>query len=161
MTAIERLLGGTFWIVIRWLLAGVFIYAGWVKLVEVQSFADSIARFRIVPEGVIHLMALGLPPFEMFCGIALIVGPWKRQAAFSVALLCLIFLGALLAAAARGIEVECTCFGSSSPEPLWRSIARDIALSIAAAGSYLSALVRRRCAQDELTTQTAVLNGTY
>lgn len=161
MTAIERLLGGAFWIVIRWLLAGVFIYAGWVKLVEARSFADSIARFQIVPESFIHLMALGLPPFEILCGFALIVGPWKRQAAFSVALLCLIFLGALLSAVARGIEVECTCFGSSSPEPLWRSIARDVVLSIAAMGSYFSALVRRRSAEGELSTQTAVLNGTY
>jgi putative oxidoreductase len=152
MITAEYALKAVFWIVTRWALAGVFIYAGFVKDAQVESFAASIARFQIVPASFIHPLALALPPLEMLCGIALLSGPWKRQAAFSIALLSGIFLMALTSAGMRGIEVECTCFGSPSPEPLWRSIARDCVLLMASSAVYVRTLLRRRSPIGELST---------
>jgi len=149
------------WTLTRWALAGVFIYAGVAKVMEAQSLAASIARFQMVPEALIHPMALGLPVFEILCGIALVAGPWKRQAAFSIAALCVLFLGALVSANLRGIVVECTCFGASAPEPIWRSIVRDLTLLVAALAIYARTLRRPRPSFVRYATSITALNGTY
>ncbi len=122
---------------LRVALAAVFLYAGVAKLRDAGSFASSIARFRIVPLVLVHPLALGLPPLEVVCALALLWGPWKRQAAFGLFLLTTIFLAALLSAAARGIHVECSCFGAAAGEPLWSAIARDVVLCAAAVALYV------------------------
>lgn len=146
---------------VRWALAGVFLYAGVSKVIEAQSFAASIARFQIVPEVLINSLALGLPPFEILCGIALIAGPWKRQASFSIAVLCGVFLLALVSASLRGIQVECTCFGSASPEPIWRSIVRDIVFLITALATYVRTSRPARPQFVRYATPISALNETY
>ncbi len=127
------------WLVLRVVLAGVFIYAGAIKLGSPEALASSIARFRLLPDLCIHPLALGLPPFEILSGLALLAGPWKRQAAFNLGGLCLVFLIALVTAAARGIEVDCSCFGSAARTPMGQMIARDLLLLAAAAAVYLHA----------------------
>jgi putative oxidoreductase len=128
MSSVERQWSGFIWSLVRCGLSLVFIYAGLMKLREPLPFADSIARFEFVPEPLINSLALGLPPLEILCGISLWAGPWKRQAAFGVALLCLSFLGAFASAAWRGISIECSCFGSAEAEPIWKLMARDLIL---------------------------------
>jgi putative oxidoreductase len=113
---------------LRWVLAIVFIFAGVAKLQDASAFATSIARFQLAPIFLVHPLALGLPPLEMLCGLALLVGRWKRQASFAILVLGFLFLGALLSAAVRGIEVECHCFGAAATEPIWRPIVRDLFL---------------------------------
>lgn len=132
------------WGLTRWVLAGVFLYAGFVKLLDPAALAASIARFQLVPEFLIHPMALALPPLEILCGIALLAGPWKRKAALGISLLCVLFLGALFTAAARGIAVECSCFGGSAGEPIWRLITRDVVLL----GVALIVYLRLLCAKQ-------------
>ncbi len=56
-------------------VAAVFIYAGIGKIRDPLQFADSIAAFAILPAAFINLLALGLSPFEIACGI-LLLGPW-------------------------------------------------------------------------------------
>jgi putative oxidoreductase len=129
--------GRILWLLARAALALVFLYAGAVKLWDPAALASSIVRFQLVPLFLVHPMALALPPLEVICGIALLVGPWKRQAAFGIAALCAAFLLALLSAAARGLEVDCTCFGSASAQPMWWLILRDVVLLAAAAAMYL------------------------
>lgn len=146
---------------IRWALAGIFIYAGMAKALHLQSFATSIARFQIVPEVVIHPMALGLPLLEILCGIALLVGQWKRQAAFSVVTLCAVFLVALISASLRGITIECTCFGAPTPEPIWRAILRDLVFLVMALVTYAKALQPPRPQFVRYATPISALNETY
>ncbi|MDB6173960.1 MAG: hypothetical protein JWL59_3271 [Chthoniobacteraceae bacterium] len=128
------------WTFLHWVLAGIFLYAALMKLHDAAAFAASIARFQMLPSFLIHPMALGLPPLEMLCGLALLAGRWKRQAAFGIALLCALFLVALLSASARGISIECSCFGAAAAEPLWKLLVRDLLLLAGAMGIYLRAL---------------------
>ena len=134
---LDRHCAGILWAIVRCGLAIVFIYAGLMKMREAASFAASVARFQILPDVLVNAIALGLPPLEILCGAALLAGSWKRQAAFGVALLCVIFLGALASAAARGIAVECTCFGAAEPEPIWKTLVRDVVLLAAAVAVYV------------------------
>lgn len=130
----------------RWGLALVFAYAGILKMRDPQAFASAIAHFKILPHELVNLVALGLPPFEILSALALVVGPWKRVGAFNILILCVIFLAALISAAVRGIELNCSCFGSASGEPVGVAIVRDIVLLAAALVLYwrLAVCVPRR-----------------
>lgn len=111
---------------LRILLGGVFLYAGTTKLLHPQSFADSIASFKILPPQLINIVALGLPPFEILLGLMLISGWKSRAASLAVAGLAIVFGLALGQALVRGLEVDCGCFGSGQPSVFrtWLSFGR-------------------------------------
>lgn len=115
--------------VLRLLLGGVFVWAGALKLVDPQLFADRIAAFQLVPNGLINILALSLPPLEITSGILLITGWRRRTAALSILLMTGLFLVVLISARLRGLIVECGCFGDSFGS--WGTdltIARDLLL---------------------------------
>ena len=68
------------------------------------SFADSIASFKILPSELINLMAMGLPPLEIFLGVMLVTGWRMRVASFGVLLLSIIFAFAILAIDVTGFQ---------------------------------------------------------
>src|ERR1700722_10747340 len=88
------------WIVLilRLILGGVFIYAGIVKILSPQSFADNIADFQLLPNVLNNLFALSLPVFEVIVGLMLIIGLRLRVASFSVLILSFVFAVALTSA---------------------------------------------------------------
>lgn len=129
-------------IALRLGLAGIFIYAGIAKMANVETFASSIARFELLPEALVNLAALSLPPLEILSGVALLTGPFTRFAAFNLSCLCVLFLGVLLSAAFRRIEVDCSCFGSGSQLPLSQLVIRDLMLLAASSFLYLGAVRR-------------------
>lgn len=133
---------GWFLLVLRVIVAALFLYAGITKIGDPQSFADSIATFRMLPPELINLVALGIPPFEVILGLMLLSG-WKlRPAAFGILGLTVVFAIALSQALIRGLEVDCGCFGSGEPSVLktWASLGRDLLLMAATAWIYWRAL---------------------
>lgn len=123
---------------VRIALGAVFIYSGAIKIAAPQDFADSIATFRMVPAYLIHIIALGLPVFEVLLGGMLIVGWMVRPAALAVLVLTGIFAVALVQALFRGLEVDCGCFGSgeASAGNIWVSLGRDVVLMAGAGWLY-------------------------
>jgi len=139
---------------IRLLLGGVFLYAGFLKMRDPLAFADSIASFRILPNSIINLLALGLPPLEMSVGAMLVIGWRIRLASFAVLLLSMIFALALGQALIRGLEVDCGCFGSGKPSLIKTllSLGRDILLIAASVWLYTRYVLHGRpsvCAEGE------------
>jgi hypothetical protein len=59
-------------------------------------------------------MALGLPLFELACGIALLTGYLGTIGLLSVSSMLVLFLAALVSALVRGLQIHCGCFGSDS-----------------------------------------------
>ncbi len=119
---------------LRWIVGATFLYAGIVKLHAPQDFADSIASFQLLPAGIVNAFALGLPPFEILVALLLLSGWQKRAAALAVLGLTAIFAVAMLSALARGLTVDCGCFGGGQPSALktWISLGRDLAFFAAA-----------------------------
>jgi putative oxidoreductase len=111
-------------------LAAVFIYAGADKLRDSLQFADSIAAFAILPPVFITPLALGLPPFEIACSLLLLVPRTRRVGAFAVALSSMVFISALVSALARGLTLDCGCFGSGTPSRprMWLELGLDLIL---------------------------------
>jgi uncharacterized membrane protein YphA (DoxX/SURF4 family) len=108
----------------------IFVYAGIIKMINPMAFADSIATFQLLPAYLINILALGLPPFEVLMGLLLIIGKWQREAAFAILILCLAFCLVLIQALIRGLEVDCGCFGGSTPSvwKTWFTLSRDLVL---------------------------------
>ena len=122
----------------RMVLGAIFIYAALVKLGAPQDFADSIASYHLVPGPIISLMALGLPLFELACGLFLLTGYFCATGLLSVIGLLVLFLGALLVAVVRGLPVECGCFGAHSWLDVnpWLALVRDGVLLAGAVYAY-------------------------
>ena len=55
--------------VLRLGLSGVFVYAGALKIRDPQSFAESVASFRLLPVSLINPAALTLPVLEVLAGL--------------------------------------------------------------------------------------------
>jgi putative oxidoreductase len=95
----------------RLILAGVFIYSGYVKVQEPLQFAVAISGYKMVPENLAFPMARLLPWAEIVLGLAILVG-WKiRYFSAATAALLLFFISVLVITIARGIEANCGCFG--------------------------------------------------
>jgi len=120
-------------LLIRLIVAGVFLYAGWQKVWVPQEFADSIAAYQLLPVQLINPVALTLPPFELVVGFLLLAGWQQRVAAFSALILTGVFLVALASALSRGLKIDCGCFGAglSAKDDLWLALARDLVLGAA------------------------------
>lgn len=129
-------------VAIRLILSGVFLYAGITKMISPLPFADSIATFEALPNGLINIVALGLPVLEVALGGMLLIGFKLRAASFGVLILSIIFFLALAQGVARGLEIDCGCFGSGEPSvaKTWLSIGRATLLIGTSLFLYLSRL---------------------
>ena len=91
-----------------------FIYAGALKAWDPVKFATDISNFRILSWPVGVRLAFYLPWVEIICGVALVIG-WFRSGAIAIFTgLTLVFIVATASAQARGIDLECGCFGAAS-----------------------------------------------
>lgn len=128
---------------LRWIVGAVFLYAGVVKLRGPQDFADSIASFRVLPTAFINGFAVTLPPFEVLTGVLLLVGRHRRAASLAALLMTTVFALAMTSALARGLQIDCGCFGSHgafSPLNTSLSLGRDLLLMAGSAFLYVQAL---------------------
>jgi uncharacterized membrane protein YphA (DoxX/SURF4 family) len=110
-----RTIGGAGWTVLasRLVFSGVFLWAGWGKLRDPLAFADSVALFRVLPHpALVSLVALCVPVLEWLVAVLLWVPRWHRAAWLVMAGLFAVFTAALSAAQARGLVIDCGCFGS-------------------------------------------------
>jgi uncharacterized membrane protein YphA (DoxX/SURF4 family) len=113
----------------------------------------AVRAYDLLPEAVVPTVGHLLPLVEIVVGACLLLGLLTRGAAALSTLLLLAFVVGIAAAWARGIQIECGCFGGGGADANAASaypwdIARDLAL--AAASAWL--VVRRdvRLALDSL-----------
>lgn len=119
-------------------VGGAFVYAGWVGFSDPLQLADSVASFRILPTMLVIPFALSLPMFEIIAGLLTIAGPPRRSAALGLAIMTAIFCVAIASALARGLVIDCGCFGASIPsrERMWLDLGRDALLLAGALAVY-------------------------
>lgn len=122
---------------LRLAVGGVFLYAGWVKRSDGVDLADSIATFRILPNVLIVPFMLSIVPFEIAAGAMVLTGWQKRVGALGLLMMTAMYCVALASALARGISVNCGCFGASAvgTNP-WIDLGRDLIIAAACAALY-------------------------
>ena len=96
----------------RLILAGVFIVAAAPKLADPAAFALSIANFRVFPDALANVLAVVVPAIEVTGALALLT-PWRRGAALLLGGLLLAFTVLLALSLARGLDLDCGCFGGA------------------------------------------------
>jgi hypothetical protein len=87
----------------------------------------------MLPDGVVGPVAAALPWIEIAVGAMLLLGFMVRGAAVGATLLSAGFLIAMGQAKARGLPIDCGCFGGGGPGEgiTWWDITRDIPLLMA------------------------------
>ena len=139
----------------RLILGGVLFVAGAVKVSDPYGSATSVRAYQMLPVDLANLLGFTLPFIEIVIGAFLIAGVWVRVMASAGAMLMVAFIIAIGQAWARGISLDCGCFGKGGlldTEELptlsyTLEILRDIAL--AAIGIYLYRFPRGKLGLDK------------
>jgi uncharacterized membrane protein YphA (DoxX/SURF4 family) len=122
----------SFLLLLRVALGAIFVYAAWIKLRDPwQLFAMSIDSYRILPLGAVELAARVIPWMELAVGLLLIAGLWLRISGSIVSLLLLTFFVLMLRAYAKGMAIDCGCFGPGETIS-WKTLLRDGSMVAAA-----------------------------
>ena len=109
-------------------VGGAFLYAGAVKLCDVDAFASLVSRYELLPDSASGIVALSLPAAECLAGFLLVFSRWVRASAGATAAMLSVFIVVLAQAAVRGLDVSCGCFGGAASSGLGWAIARDAAM---------------------------------
>lgn len=113
------------WTICRIVFGLVFVYAGALKMVDAQGFAQTVFNYQMLPASFVYAVAMALPAVEVICGLALCAGSMSRGAAIVLNALMAFFMVALGVAMARGLNVECGCFGPASQANAAEALVRD------------------------------------
>ena len=111
MSARPAVPSGLIWVA-RLAIGVLFITAALAKIGAAQPFALQIENYDILPAGWENLPAIVLPWIELVAGLALVLGVQARSAAWVAVTLMAVFTAAVGQAMARGLNVECGCFGT-------------------------------------------------
>ena len=99
-------------LIFRILLGVVFIFAAVSKASEPESFAQSIANYKLLPLILINFLAVILPWIELCAGLLLIFGISVKENSAILSSLLFIFIVAISISLARGLDIDCGCFGT-------------------------------------------------
>jgi len=118
---------------IRWLLAGIFLYSGMVKIADPEAFATVIAGFGLLPKALILPVAIILPVLEVVAAIGMLFE--VRGSLEVIAGMLVLFIIVLLYGLHLGLDIDCGCFGPEDPEQAYKSLrvalARDAVMMAA------------------------------
>ncbi len=121
------------------MLAGVLIVAGWLKIGTPALSVQAVRAYELLPESVATAVGHGLPILEIVVGVLLVVGLLTRPAALVAGLLMLAFVIGIASVWARGLRIDCGCFGGGGalgedqdPNYFWELL-RDVGLLLLAA----------------------------
>lgn len=115
-------------VVLRTLLGGLFIFSGFVKVMDAEAFLATIPLYN-VPEWSVPFAIL-TPPLEIILGLGLVLGLAVRYVALGTMGLLLFFSVLLLVAISGGELESCGCFGAYlEMSPGW-SLVRNIVLTM-------------------------------
>lgn len=120
----------------RLVVGGVWIVAGALKLPEPAESVRAVRAYDLLPESVVPTVGHALPVVEVVIGACLVLGLLTRTMAIASALLFVAFIVGIASAWARGLSIDCGCFGGGGHEEGARDaypweIARDTALLLA------------------------------
>jgi len=94
-------------------IAVVFLAAALGKIGDAGAFARQIHHFRLLPLGLENTLAITLPWIELVAALALLLRFRPRAGAVITAGLMGLFVFVVAAAVARGLDIECGCFGTA------------------------------------------------
>lgn len=126
-------------IIARLVLGGVLAAAGILKLLESPAEqVRAVRAYQLLPIGLDAVVGYTLPFLEVALALLLVIGLLTRFAAVASGLLMLVFIAGVASAWARGLTIDCGCFGgggevAAGDTKYVEEIVRDIGLVALAA----------------------------
>ena len=136
----------------RLVLGGVLLVAGYLKAFSPDKSQMAVRAYEVLPIPIANFLGITLPWLEIGAGLLLILGFAVRYVSIFGTTLMLIFVIAIAQAWARGLSIDCGCFGGGGTvapgETKYLSeILRD--LGLAAIGIYLIRYPKSRLALEK------------
>jgi len=123
-------------LLLRLIVGGIFLISGLAKIADPVRFLLTLREFRLLPGVLESLLAVYLPWLEFLLGLCVVLGILHRTSALVIAGLNAFFVVAIGSVIARGIEVDCGCFGLLAdvlhlPDMAdWKAIVRDLVFMV-------------------------------
>ena len=92
-------------------LAAVFLVSGVLKAIDPDATYVAVRAYDVLPKLGVELVAGVLPWLEIVIGLLLLAGIATRAVAVVSAVLLLGFMAGVAQAWARGLSIDCGCFG--------------------------------------------------
>lgn len=142
----------------RLVLGGVFVVAGAFKVDDPDASVRAVQAYRLLPTGVAEVVGYTLPAVEIGIGLLLLVGLMTRIAAVAALVLLVAFVIGVSSAWARGLSIDCGCFGGGGEvapgaTKYVEELIRDAGLMLAAIYLILRPQTRLSLDRDRGDTQ--------
>jgi uncharacterized membrane protein YphA (DoxX/SURF4 family) len=146
--------GKWFGLIARLTLGDVLLAAGWLKVFTPAKSQMAVRAYEVLPISVANFFGIALPWFEVGLGVLLILGIAVRLSAALGGALMVLFIAAISQAWARGLSIDCGCFGGGGTVAPGQTkylseILRDTGLALLAL--YLIRYPLTRFAVEKLT----------
>lgn len=92
-------------------LAAVFLVSGTIKVMDPAQTRVAVGAYELLPADLVGPVATGLPLLEIALGALLVLGATTRWVALAAGVLLLMLMAAVAQAWARGLSIDCGCFG--------------------------------------------------
>lgn len=131
-------------------LAAIMITAAVTKYPPALG-VEAVEAYELFPPEIAELIGYTLPLFELALALLLLMGLATRYTGLVSALLMVVFIAGILSAMARGLSIDCGCFGGGgqvdpAETTYGLSIARD--LGFMALGAFIAIWPRSPFALD-------------
>jgi uncharacterized membrane protein YphA (DoxX/SURF4 family) len=115
----------------RLVAGGIWLTAGVAKIADLEQFRSQVHAYALLPGALEAPFAYAIPFVEVALGLYLAVGLLIRPAAVLGCLLMVVFIAAMAQAWARGLSLDCGCFGTLAEHKvgLW-TVLRDAAFGV-------------------------------
>jgi uncharacterized membrane protein YphA (DoxX/SURF4 family) len=119
----------------RLILGGTLLAAGLLKVSHPYTSAAAVRAYRLLPNNLANLIGYTLPWFEIGIALALILGLAVRICSVMTGLLMIAFMVGVGSAWARGLTIDCGCFGgggkvAAGATQYWQEMLRDMGLIV-------------------------------
>ena len=123
---------------LRLVLGGVILVAGALKVTNLGQSALAVRAYQLLPYDLAGYVGYALPIIEIVIGLLLVLGLFTRMSALLGTLLMLAFVIGIASAWARGLSIDCGCFGGGGTIGAEQTaypfeLSRDVALTLAGA----------------------------
>ena len=144
-------------LIARLILGGTLIAAGYLKFDELDKSQMAVRAYELLPVSLANFLGITLPFFELAIGLLLVLGAATRITAGLSAILMIAFMIGISQAWARGLSIDCGCFGGGGQVAPGEAdyltpLLRDTGLALLAL--YLVKFPRTRFSLDKYEEET-------
>jgi len=125
-------------LIVRLVIGSVFIYAGFIKLIDPKAFAKVISQYDIVPDILLPVVAIVLPAAEFLAGLGLVMN--IRGSLMVIFNLLIVFIMVLGYGIFNDMNIDCGCFSTediNAYNSLKQALFRDLFMILATCYLYV------------------------